>query len=57
MLQLMDIVDVVKLLLENGADINLKDKNDYTALMFATDKKHLEKHLKILEYLLENGAK
>ena len=36
------VIDIVKYLVENGADINAKNENDKTALMYASEKGHLE---------------
>ena len=47
-----DNLEIVKLLCENGANINLQDKDGFSALMIATDKGYLE----IVKFLLENGA-
>ena len=43
---------MVKYLLENGADINSKDKDSNTALVFSSENGNLE----IVKYLVENGA-
>lgn len=45
--------DVVKYLLEHGADVNAKDNNDRTPLMDAAQEGHLE----VVKYLVEHGAK
>lgn len=42
----------VKLLLDKGANINARDKHDYTALIFAASKGHAE----VVKILLERGA-
>jgi len=42
----------VKLLLKNGADVNARDKQDMTALMWASERGHTE----MVKLLLENGA-
>jgi ankyrin repeat protein len=44
--------EVVKLLVENGADVNAKTKDGFTALIFAS----MEVHAKIVKLLLEKGA-
>jgi len=44
--------DMIKLLIDNGADINLADKNGHTALLIAC---HGNNH-KILQLLIDNGA-
>lgn len=47
-------LDMVKLLVEiYGADIEYSFKNDKTAIMYATEKNHLD----IVKYLYEKGAK
>ncbi len=47
-------LELVKLLLENGADVNAKTSFGYTALMFAaTDSRDNER---VIRLLLENGA-
>ena len=38
MLQEMEHTEVVKLLLDNGADINIKNVDGWTALMYAAEK-------------------
>jgi ankyrin repeat protein len=45
--------EVVQVLLETGADVNVKDKNGKTALMRAVIKGHKE----IAEILKKSGAK
>jgi uncharacterized protein len=45
-------VGVMKLLIENGADVNMADKDGWTALMGATVQGHLES----VKLLLERGA-
>ena len=47
----MDKPGTVKLLVENGADVNGPHRSGYTPLSIA-----LEKHLEIAQYLLEQGA-
>lgn len=42
----------VKLLLKNGADVNARDEQDMTALMWASERGHTE----MVKLLLENGA-
>lgn len=42
----------VKLLLKNGADVNARDEQDMTALMWASEMGHTE----MVKLLLENGA-
>ena len=42
----------VKLLLKNGADVNTRDEQDMTALMWASERGHTE----MVKLLLENGA-
>ena len=45
-------LETVKLLIENGADINAKDEDGYTVLMHASFNGYLE----IVKYLIEKGA-
>jgi len=47
-----DLVRCVKLLLENGANVNAAERHKVTSLMFACK----EKKLKIVETLIEGGA-
>ena len=47
-----DHLEVVKFLIDNGAQINAKDKNGNTALEFAADKGFLE----IVQHLTLHGA-
>ena len=46
-------LDIVKLLLENGADVNVTNYFDETPLSLAKKKKYS----KIIEFLIENGAR
>ena len=45
-------LDIVKFLLEKGADINLQDEYDSTALFYAAAKDKID----IIKFLLEKGA-
>ena len=45
-------LEVVKLLIKEGADVNAKDKDNVTALMEAS----LKGHTKVVETLLSNGV-
>lgn len=45
-------VDMVQLLIDNGADINIKNKDGYTALIWASS----EGHLDVVRLLLDAGA-
>ena len=45
-------LEIVKLLLENGADVNIQDDNRNTPLIVASRNQHLE----IVKYLVDNGA-
>ena len=45
-------LEIVKLLLESGANVHIKDKGDQTALHLASRNGHLE----IVKLLLESGA-
>lgn len=42
----------VKILVQNQADIDLKDRKEFTALRYATYNNRLE----IVQYLMDNGA-
>ena len=44
--------EILRLLLENGADVNAKDRSKKTALHMAADKGHVS----TLKLLLKNGA-
>ena len=46
-------IEIVKRLLENGADVNHQDGYGLTALMYASKNGHIE----VVRLLLENGAK
>jgi|SRR5271157_4990436 len=50
-------VGVMKLLIENGADVNMADKDGWTALMGATVQGHLESVKLLLEQGVELNAK
>ena len=45
-------LDLVEQLVENGADVNEKNRDGWTALMCAADAELLE----IIEFLQQNGA-
>ena len=45
-------LDIVKCLIEKGADVNAKDEDEETALHLASEEGHLE----IVQYLIEKGA-
>ena len=45
-------LEIVKLLIENGADINKSNNDGWTPLYSAADKGHLE----VVKLLIENGA-
>jgi len=49
----MEYTDIVKLLIENGADVNVKDKDGMTALMYASEEGYTE----IVSLLKNAGAK
>ena len=44
-------LEIVKFLVESGADVNAKDKEGWSVLMEAS----YEGHLKVIKYLIENG--
>ncbi len=44
--------EVVKILLENGAQVNLKNKSDRSAFIMASQNGHAE----VIQILLQNGA-
>jgi ankyrin repeat protein len=46
------LLELVKFLVENGADVNAKYKDNNTALLLACKKSHFD----IVKYLVENGA-
>ena len=50
-------VGVMKLLIENGADLNMTDKDGWTALMGATVQGHMESVKLLLEQGVEVNAK
>ena len=45
-------VDVVKVLLQNGADVNAVDERKWTALHFAAQSGHVD----VAKVLIQNGA-
>ena len=45
-------LEIVKLLIDSGADINVKDKKGRTALRYAVKNGHLE----VVKYLIDKGA-
>ena len=45
-------LEIVKYLVENGADINAKDYEEFTSLIRAS----INGHLEVVKYLVENGA-
>ena len=45
-------VDVAKVLIQNGADVNAVDKDKWTALHFAAEKGHVD----VAKVLIQNGA-
>ena len=57
-----DYIDIVKMLIENGADVNSRDDFDETALMIAVKKGHsfiitlLEKQTSYLNQFEKNKA-
>ena len=44
-------LEIVKFLVESGADVNAKDNEGWNSLMEAS----YEGHLKVIKYLIENG--
>jgi ankyrin repeat protein len=48
--------ECVKILLENGADINSTNHAGTTILMYAKTKVYTNRNLNFLSYLIENGA-
>jgi ankyrin repeat protein len=51
-IHLRQTIDIIKILLINDADVNIKDKKGRTALMKAV----LNAHTETIKVLLENGA-
>ena len=50
-------LEIVKILVEKGADVNKVDSSNYTALMWATSGgSYGAGHLDIVKYLSEQGA-
>ena len=45
-------IDVVKFLIKEGADLNLRDSNNWTSLMFASQYGYLD----VVKFLIEEGA-
>ena len=50
------VIDIIKLLLSYGADVNSANHNNTTALYRACKFKHDDLKIKIIKYLIENGA-
>ncbi|MCH5283511.1 MAG: ankyrin repeat domain-containing protein [Treponema sp.] len=51
-----DDIEMVKLLLENGANTEIRDSHDKTALMYAAMHFGAEHNVEILEFLISKGA-
>ena len=51
-----DDIEMVKFLVENGADIDIRDSHDKTALMYAAMNFGAEHNVEILEFLISKGA-
>ncbi len=49
-------IEIIKYLLENGANINSINKNGTTVFMYAKTKVIQNNNYEILDFLLENGA-
>eukprot|EP00833_Pecoramyces_ruminatium_P018011 jgi/Orpsp1_1/1192043/evm.model.d7180000090145.2 len=47
-----DRIDILKIIIDNNLDINIRDKNDNTILMYAIEKRKIN----IIKYLIDNGA-
>ena len=47
------IIDVMEILLENGADANVADKNGSTSLMGAS----INGHLQTIKFLIKQGTR
>ena len=45
-------LDIIRLLLEAGADVNAEDNDGWTPIMFAASKKHEE----VVKFLIDHGA-
>ena len=45
-------IEMINLLIENGADINLKNNHNHTGLSFAIVRRHIE----MINLLIESGA-
>ncbi len=51
-----NVFDVVNALLDCGADVNAKDSEGWTALMYAVSSYELEREAPIIKLLFERGA-
>jgi len=51
-----NVFDVVNALLDCGADVNAKDSEGWTALMYAVSSDELEREAPIIKLLFERGA-
>jgi ankyrin repeat protein len=49
-------IDVVKLLIDKGANVNAKNNNGWTALMLVSQIAHQMSHIDLIELLIDKGA-
>lgn len=51
-----DDIEMVRLLVENGAAVDIRDSHDKTALMYAATNFEAEHHVELIDFLISKGA-